>query len=205
MKAKTAELVYEKHRGPGKNGLPLAAAAHLRPEVCQKTSSSGASRAGISCLLRFRSETHRQKRAGKPQLRIEEAKRFTEAGLSYFTETQNPLAIAAWYHDGSARQRSAEPAPCVTWITEARSWSSIAARMSAPNGSSTCRCFCSHLACSLLEGETRCRDCSDSIRTGCHGGGRVSTAPCTKSASGRRSRGSAPIRSADFGRRPRCR
>ena len=33
--------------------------------------------------------------AGKPQLRIEEARRFTEAAVSYFEETQCPLAIGA--------------------------------------------------------------------------------------------------------------
>lgn len=34
-------------------------------------------------------------RAGKPQLRIEEARRFTGAAVSYFEEKQNPLAIGA--------------------------------------------------------------------------------------------------------------
>jgi integrase len=33
--------------------------------------------------------------AGKPQLRIEEARRFTSAALGYFEETQHPLAIGA--------------------------------------------------------------------------------------------------------------
>ena len=33
--------------------------------------------------------------AGKPQLRIEEARRFTDAAISYFEETQRPLAIGA--------------------------------------------------------------------------------------------------------------
>ena len=33
--------------------------------------------------------------AGKPQLRIEEARRFTAAALDYFEETQHPLAIGA--------------------------------------------------------------------------------------------------------------
>ncbi len=33
--------------------------------------------------------------AGKPQLRIEEARRFTEAAIGYFAETQSPLAIGA--------------------------------------------------------------------------------------------------------------
>ena len=33
--------------------------------------------------------------AGKPQLRMEEARRFTEAAISYFEETQRPLAVGA--------------------------------------------------------------------------------------------------------------
>ena len=33
--------------------------------------------------------------AGKPQLRIEEARQFTAAALDYFEETQHPLAIGA--------------------------------------------------------------------------------------------------------------
>lgn len=97
MKAKTAELVYEKHRTrPGKNGLPLAAATHIFDLKCVKNFFKWCvSRRYLVSSPFSEVRPIGKKRAGKPQLRIEEAKRFTEAGLSYFTETQNPLAIAA--------------------------------------------------------------------------------------------------------------
>ena len=95
--AKTAELLYEKHRTrPGKNGLPLAVATHTFDLKCVKSFFKWCISRRYLVTSPF-SEVRPigKKRAGKPQLRIEEAKRFTDAGLSYFAETQNPLAIAA--------------------------------------------------------------------------------------------------------------
>ena len=95
--AKTAELLYEKHRTrPGKNGLPLAVATHTFDLKCVKSFFKWCISRRYLVTSPFSEVRPIGKRqAGKPQLRIEEAKRFTDAGLSYFAETQNPLAIAA--------------------------------------------------------------------------------------------------------------
>ncbi len=95
--AKTAELLYEQHRTrPSKNGLPLAVATHIFDLKCVKNFFKWCVSHRYLVSSPFAEvRPIGKKRAGKPQLRIEEAKRFTDAGLSYFTETQNPLAIAA--------------------------------------------------------------------------------------------------------------
>jgi integrase len=94
---KKAELLYEKHRTrPTKRGTPLAVATHTFDLKCVKNFFKWCvSRRYLIASPFVEIRPVGRKRAGKPQLRIEEAKRFTDAGLQHFEKTKNPLAIAA--------------------------------------------------------------------------------------------------------------
>ena len=95
--SKKAELLYEKHRTrPGKLGSPLAAATHVFDLKCAKNFFKWCvSRRFLVASPFAEIRPIGRKKAGKPQLRIEEAKRFTDAGLQHFETTKNPLAVAA--------------------------------------------------------------------------------------------------------------
>ena len=97
INAKKAELIYEKHRTrPSKKGPPLAAATHIFDLKCTKNFFLWCvSRRYIVSSPFAEIRPIGKKRTGKPQLRIEEAKRFTDAGLHYFETTKNPLGVAA--------------------------------------------------------------------------------------------------------------
>ena len=97
INTKKAELIYEKHRTrPGKLGPPLAVATHIFDLKCAKNFFKWCvSRRFLVASPFAEIRPIGRKKAGKPQLRIEEAKRFTDAGLQHFETTKNPLAVAA--------------------------------------------------------------------------------------------------------------
>ncbi len=95
--SKKAEFLYEKHRTrPCKLGRPLAAATHIFDLKCTKNFFKWCvSRRYLVASPFSEVRPMGRKKAGKPQLRVEEAKRFTDTGLRYFETTKNPLAVAA--------------------------------------------------------------------------------------------------------------
>ncbi len=83
-------------RDPARLGPPLAAATHIFDLKCAKNFFKWCvSRRYLVASPFAEVRPIGRKKAGKPQLRIEEAKRFTDAGLQHFETTKNPLAVAA--------------------------------------------------------------------------------------------------------------
>jgi len=79
-----------------RTGRPLAAASHRLDLQLAQCFYGWAMRQGYVGATPFRDVRPVGKvKAGKPQLRIEEARRFTSAALSLFEETERPLAIGA--------------------------------------------------------------------------------------------------------------
>ena len=79
-----------------KTGEPLAAASHRFYLWAARRVFAWAVQQGCVGLNPFDGVQPIGKvNVGKPQLRIDEARRFTEAALAYFEETRHPLAIGA--------------------------------------------------------------------------------------------------------------
>lgn len=77
-----------------KMGTVLAAASHRGDLSAAKSFYRWATQRGYAGASPFRDvKPVGRVKAGKPQLRIEEARRFTSAVIGYFEETQHPLAI----------------------------------------------------------------------------------------------------------------
>lgn len=93
-----AAALYESHtaRTSRKTGQALSAATHRFDLRIAKLFFSWAVKRGYLGFHPFKDVSPVGKpRAGKPQLRIEEARRFTKAALLYFEEQDNPLALGA--------------------------------------------------------------------------------------------------------------
>jgi len=98
MTARRAAALYESHTGQRsrQTGRPLSAATQRFDLWTAQFFFGWAVKRGYAGLNPFKDITPVGKvKAGKPQLRIEEARRFTETALLWFEERNKPLAVGA--------------------------------------------------------------------------------------------------------------